>query len=71
MIKILNKSKDPLKSPKDSERITFRLDAKTSEILKLYCEQEGLKNSEAIRIGISQLKKSLRSDKNAKDNITN
>ena len=46
----------PTKNPKE-ERITVRLDAECSQILRYFCEKENLKRAEAVRIGIKRLKK--------------
>ena len=44
----------PIDNPK-SERITVRLDAETSAILKSYCEKKAVDKAEAIRRGIKKL----------------
>ena len=56
MINILLKDEKPVKTLKDAERVTLRLDAESSQIIRIYCAQEGIKTSEAIRRGISKLK---------------
>ena len=44
----------PTDNPK-LERITVRLDSKSSEILKKYCDANQLEKAEAIRRGIKKL----------------
>ncbi len=46
-------------NPKN-DRITVRLDKKSSEILQSYCEQENVEKAEAIRIGISKLEADIK-----------
>ena len=60
MINILLKDEKPIKTLKDAERVTLRLDAESSDIIRMYCEQEGVKTSEAIRRGISKLKECIK-----------
>lgn len=49
----------PTDNPKD-ERITVRLDKKSSEILNDYCNQENIGKAEAIRHGIKKLEDDIR-----------
>lgn len=49
----------PTDSPK-KERITVRLDEKSSEILDEYCEQESIERAEAIRRGIKKLESDIK-----------
>ena len=49
----------PIENPK-SERITVRLGATESAILKSYCEQEKLERAEAIRRGIRKLESEIK-----------
>lgn len=44
----------PIDNPMN-ERITVRLDKKSSQILNKYCEQTKVDRAQAIRIGISKL----------------
>ncbi len=50
----------PMGRPKSdnpkSEQVTVRLDKEHSQILKEYCEKEGIERAEAIRRGIKKLK---------------
>ncbi len=50
----------PMGRPKSdnpkSEQVTVRLDKEHSQILKEYCEREGIERAEAIRRGIRKLK---------------
>ncbi len=49
----------PTDNPK-SDRITVRLDAEASRIMKEYCEQEKIEKGEAVRRGIKKLESDLR-----------
>jgi hypothetical protein len=49
----------PTDNPKQ-ERITVRLDEKSSDILKSYCEQETVEKAEAIRRGIKKLEADIK-----------
>ncbi len=49
----------PIENPK-SERITVRLDDKSSEILNKYCEQEKIERAEGVRRGIKKLEKDIK-----------
>ncbi len=49
----------PTDNPKQ-ERITVRLDADSSKILKEYCEQENLEKAEGIRRGIKLLERKIK-----------
>ncbi len=49
----------PTDNPKQ-ERITVRLDVKSSDILKDYCEQETVEKAEAIRRGIKKLEADIK-----------
>lgn len=46
----------PTDNPKDSDRITIRLDKETNEILNKYCEKEKVGRAEGVRRGIICLK---------------
>ncbi len=46
----------PTQNPKDTERLTVRLDKESSSILEKYCKKEGIDKSEGIRRGIKSLK---------------
>lgn len=43
-----------------TERITIRIDDEYSQIIKEYCEQEGIDKTEAIRRGIWKLKSDIK-----------
>lgn len=49
----------PTDNPK-RERITVRLDEKTSRILDDYCNQESVERAEAIRRGIERLEPDIK-----------
>lgn len=49
----------PTDNPK-SNPIHVRLDAETEEILKKYCNQEGLTRAEGIRKGIKKLRSDIK-----------
>ena len=55
----MSKDENPIKTLKDAQRVTLRLDAESSDIIRMYCEQEDIKTSEAIRRGISKLKECI------------
>lgn len=42
-----------------NERVTVRLDEKSSKILFEYCKQENIEKAEAIRRGISKLESEI------------
>ena len=44
----------PTTNPK-TDKITVRLDEESSEIMKKYCEQEGVEKAEAVRRGLKKL----------------
>ena len=50
----------PTDNPKDTERLTVRLDKESSEILAKYCEQEHINKGQAIRQGIKKLESELK-----------
>lgn len=49
----------PTDNPKNN-KITVRLDDEATEILKAYCEQEGVEKGEATRRGIKKLRSDLK-----------
>lgn len=49
----------PTNNPK-GKPIAVRLDEEATEILKAYCEQEGIEKGEATRRGIKKLKSDLK-----------
>lgn len=49
----------PTENPKNN-KITVRLDEESSNILKIYCEQESIEKGEATRRGIKKLKSELK-----------
>lgn len=49
----------PTANPKN-ERITVRLDEKSSDILYEYCNQEKVDRATAIRVGISKLEADIK-----------
>ena len=49
----------PTDNPK-AERITVRLDEKSSYIMKRYCEQEEVDKAEAVRRGLKKLENELK-----------
>lgn len=48
----------PTDNPKD-ERITVRLDEKSADIMKQYCEQENVDKAEAVRRGLKLLESEI------------
>lgn len=49
----------PTDNPK-GERITVRLDEQSANIMKKYCEQEGIDKAEAVRRGLKRLESELK-----------
>ncbi len=49
----------PTDNPK-RERVTVRLDEKSSKILENYCRQESVEKAEAIRRGIERLEPDIK-----------
>ena len=49
----------PTDNPK-GERITVRLDEKSADIMKRYCEQEEVDKAEAIRRGLKKLESEIK-----------
>jgi len=49
----------PTDNPK-GERITVRLDEKSAEIMKQYCEQEDVDKAEAVRRGLKLLENEIK-----------
>lgn len=49
----------PTDNPKD-ERVTVRLDKKSSEIMQAYCKQERIEKAEAVRRGLKKLESELK-----------
>lgn len=49
----------PTTDPKN-ERITVRLNEKSAEILKAYCEQENIDRAEAVRRGVEKLEADIK-----------
>lgn len=45
----------PTSNPKDSARITVRLDAESLRILDAYCEEKNVNRNEAVRQAIKNL----------------
>ena len=52
----------PTDNPK-GERITVRLDEKSAEIMKQYCEQEDVDKAEAVRRGLKLLENEIKKQK--------
>ena len=50
----------PTTNPKNSERITVRLDNESSLILSKYCEQYNVDKGKAVRIGIKELESKIK-----------
>lgn len=50
----------PTDNPKDSERLTVRLDKDSSGILDRYCKQERVNKGQAIRRGIKKLEEDIK-----------
>ncbi|EDS73010.1 Ribbon-helix-helix protein, CopG family [Anaerofustis stercorihominis DSM 17244] len=50
----------PTDNPKDKERLTVRLDKKSSDILNEYCKQENVNKGQAIRNGIKKLEADIK-----------
>lgn len=48
----------PTSNPKDSARITVRLDAESLHILDAYCENRSINRNEGVRQAIKMLKAS-------------
>lgn len=48
----------PTDNPKN-HKVTVRLDDKSANVLKRYCEQESVEKGEAVRRGIKELEKYL------------
>ncbi len=49
----------PTDNPK-GERITVRLDEQSANIMKKYCEQEGIDKAETVRRGLKRLESELK-----------
>ena len=49
----------PTDNPK-VDKITVRLDEKSSQIMRRYCEQEGIEKAEAVRRGLKKLEVELK-----------
>lgn len=49
----------PTDNPK-IDKITVRLDEKSSQIMRMYCEQEGIEKAEAVRRGLKKLEVELK-----------
>ena len=49
----------PTDNPK-AERITVRLDEKSADIMKKYCEQEKVDKAEAVRRGLKKLESEIK-----------
>lgn len=49
----------PTDNPKNY-KITVRLDEKSADVLKRYCEQEGIEKGEAVRRGVKKLENDLK-----------
>ena len=49
----------PTNNPKN-ERITVRLDSKSTEIMNEYCKQESVEKAEAVRRGLKKLEKDIK-----------
>lgn len=49
----------PTDNPKNN-KITVRLDDEATEILKVYCKQEGIEKGEAARRGIKKLRSEIK-----------
>uniref|UniRef100_UPI0040290F36 hypothetical protein n=1 Tax=Lachnospira sp. TaxID=2049031 RepID=UPI0040290F36 len=49
----------PTNNPK-VDKITVRLDEKSSQIMRMYCEQEGVEKAEAVRRGLKKLEADLK-----------
>lgn len=49
----------PTDNPK-TERITVRLDEKSTDIMKKYCKQENVDKAEAVRRGLKKLESEIK-----------
>ena len=59
VMKLSPRTGRPTDNPK-VDKITVRLDKKSSQIMQMYCEQEGIEKAEAVRRGLKKLEDELK-----------